>query len=335
LKFGEGITAEDIELSAIGYDAIFIVKETGERVTVYRWYYSSSFQLTSVEFADGTQWTRADINAMSPITRGTDGDDTINTGSTNDTIYGGAGDDTINGGYGNDILIGEAGDDTLAGGNGYDVYIWNLGDGNDTINDSGGYGVLKFGDSINPENIILTRSGNNAVFTVGESGEQISVFYWYASSNYQLTGVEFADGTVWSRADVNGILAGTIEPFSTASMSTSTYESASAFNFWDSETTDAFDLLSSFGNDELSASLFGFGTEETELSASDSFSASQQDMDMDLALALLGFGETSDQTGDTFGNTSDSTVNQAYVSTGGGSSSSCYFENQDDNALSA
>jgi hypothetical protein len=72
---------------------------------------------------------------------------------------------------------------------------------------------------------------------------------------------------------------------------------------------------------------------ESETSAPGGYESSQQDME--LALAQLGFGETSEQMGDSFGDTSHSEANQAYVSTSDGSSSSGYFENQDENLLSA
>jgi Ca2+-binding RTX toxin-like protein len=91
LKFGEGIDPANVELTRVNNDAVFIIGETGERITVQNWYASGDAQLTSVEFSNGTVWTTADINAMSPILRGTDGDDTIAGTPSNDTIYGGAG----------------------------------------------------------------------------------------------------------------------------------------------------------------------------------------------------------------------------------------------------
>jgi hypothetical protein len=39
-------------------------EQTGEFITVQNWYSSDYYQLTSMNFANGTMWTRADINAM-------------------------------------------------------------------------------------------------------------------------------------------------------------------------------------------------------------------------------------------------------------------------------
>jgi Ca2+-binding RTX toxin-like protein len=74
------------------------------------------------------------------FTRGTDGNDTINTGRENDMISGGAGKDRLNGGAGDDYLLGGSGDDNLTGGRGDDLMEGNSGD--DEM--KGGYGADQF-----------------------------------------------------------------------------------------------------------------------------------------------------------------------------------------------
>jgi Ca2+-binding RTX toxin-like protein len=185
LKLGEGVAPANVELTRVGNDAVFIIGETGERVTVENWYQHVDIQLSQVEFADGTVWTRDQINAMSPVFRGTSGNDTI-TGSSS-----------------NDILICGAGNDELYGSGGNDIYRWNIGDGNDLIVDNSGQNVLELGEGINPIDIALARLGNDAVFTFGGTGEQISVSNWYSNANNQLASVQFSNGTTWSRADIN------------------------------------------------------------------------------------------------------------------------------------
>ncbi len=66
--------------------------------------------------------------------------DTLDGGDGNDFLYGGDGADTLLGGSGTDLLIGGTGSDTLDGGAGIDTYIV---DGQDTILDSDGQGILK------------------------------------------------------------------------------------------------------------------------------------------------------------------------------------------------
>jgi Ca2+-binding RTX toxin-like protein len=231
---------------------VFVVKNTGERISVSSWYngYIQN-QLGTVEFADGTVWTREQINAMSPLFNGTDGNDTINGYGTNDTIYGGAGNDIINGGDGNDIITGGTGDDTLTGGSGKDTYIWNPGDGNDLIIDHMGYkpaewyGTLVLGEGVSPSDIEITREGNNLAFVVTSTGERISVSSWYNGYiQNQLGTVEFADGTVWTREQINAMpLAPLAAPMA---------QSAASFSFAQLEIEVAtarlyFDTESGFG----------------------------------------------------------------------------------------
>jgi Ca2+-binding RTX toxin-like protein len=59
---------------------------------------------------------------------GGNGEDKLFGGSGADRLEGGAGNDTLDGGIGNDILIGGSGNDTLTGGLGADVFKWSLAD---------------------------------------------------------------------------------------------------------------------------------------------------------------------------------------------------------------
>jgi Ca2+-binding RTX toxin-like protein len=56
---------------------------------------------------------------------GVDGDDTLNSGSGNDVLVGGFGNDFLIGGDGDDSLAGGPGADTLFGGNGRDSFYYN------------------------------------------------------------------------------------------------------------------------------------------------------------------------------------------------------------------
>jgi Ca2+-binding RTX toxin-like protein len=219
LKIGEGVDPSKIEITRVNNDIIFIISETGERLTVKNWYAADYYQLTKIEFGEGTVWTRSDINAMMPVLHGTNDGETINGYSTSDVIHGYDGDDIIDSGGGHDIIAGGKGLDFLASGDGHDVYIWKLGDGNDVIDDYsynkryyGDTGVLKIGGAVDPEKIENTRVGNDLILIIAESGERLTVKDWYAASYYQLTRIEFEDGTVWTAADVNAkpfVLRGT------------------------------------------------------------------------------------------------------------------------------
>lgn len=73
-------------------------------------------------------------------------DDVFLGGGGDDVIDGGAGTDALYGGEGNDTLTGGQGTDNLYGGAGFDTYVVSAGDSYETVRDSDGAGVLKFGD---------------------------------------------------------------------------------------------------------------------------------------------------------------------------------------------
>lgn len=66
-------------------------------------------------------------------------------GSSSDTLTGGDKTDLLVGNAGADTLKGGKGNDTLIGGQGTDTYVFNAGDGFDTVLDTDGSGVIKFG----------------------------------------------------------------------------------------------------------------------------------------------------------------------------------------------
>jgi hypothetical protein len=143
---------------------------------------------------------------------------------------------------------------------------------------------------------------------------------WYKGAKYQLSSVEFADSTVWTKADVNDIAAGTKAPFSTAPAQT--VAMSSGF-IGDAEIEEALALFSSpslsfdsgpgshtpdeSGTDTFSAALPGAdggidltgwtdwnGDSDltaaggTEASAPSDYGLALQDME--IAVAGLGFG---------------------------------------------
>jgi len=97
-------------------------------------------QLESGQGSD-PNWSRADTIDYLRNNAGLAGSETVSDkGNTrdggDDELNGGAGNDTIFGQEGNDVLNGQAGDDTLYGGSGADIFLFeNAGDGVDTIRD--------------------------------------------------------------------------------------------------------------------------------------------------------------------------------------------------------
>ncbi len=154
---------------------------------------------------------------------GRDGNDTLDGGADNDALYGGngidvlvggAGNDTLNGDAGNDTLTGGLGNDSLTGGTGNDVYVFAKGDGQDTLSaydtTVGRKDVLRFDGSIAVSDVILKRSGDDLIITFVGSTDKITVNSHFSgegktSNGYQLTQLEFADGTLWDYAKVHEI----------------------------------------------------------------------------------------------------------------------------------
>jgi uncharacterized protein (TIGR03382 family) len=201
LVLGGGIEPSGVKLTRAGTshrDAVFIMP-SGERITVERWYSGSAYQLAEIRFADGTVWSKAYVNALSPLFEGTDGSD------------------TLQGSPGNDIMAGRLGNDRLEGGSGGDTYIWNIGDGEDIIYDSSGSNVLLINGEVNPADLSLSRSGSNLIIEFNDAlSGKATVEKWYSGSAYQLAEIRFEDGTVWSKADITAIAAGKMQPFSSS-----------------------------------------------------------------------------------------------------------------------
>jgi Ca2+-binding RTX toxin-like protein len=128
---------------------------------------------------------------------------------------------TMDGGTGNDTLTGHAGDDT---------YIFNLGDGKDVINEQayyldfsysgriyfgGGFDTLQFGEGITASDISLIRSYNNLILRINGASDQVTLQGWGNNQGFdeslvdgRIDQVTFADGTVWTAADIWSRLAG-------------------------------------------------------------------------------------------------------------------------------
>ncbi|MDL2259129.1 hypothetical protein LJC42_08315, partial [Eubacteriales bacterium OttesenSCG-928-K08] len=141
---------------------------------------------------------------------GNDGNDRLTGNDENNLLYGGDGDDMLYGGNGNDVLDGGAGDDYLEGGWGHDTYVFGLGYGTDTIFNyrdnnytTPSSHTLKFLEGVSPEDLVFIKDGNNLVIQVGSAGDKVVVQDHFLYDYRQMNAYEFADGTVWTRNDVN------------------------------------------------------------------------------------------------------------------------------------
>ena len=162
---------------------------------------------------------------------GGDGTDTLTGGVGADTLVGGAGNDTLYGGAGwygggglgdHDVLDGGAGNDNLVGGDGSDTYLFGRGDGQDTINNYfNAYGgtdpnigkrdVLQFKAGVLSTDVTVSRVGDSLILKINGTTDQVTVSSYFngdgvSLQGYALEDIKFADGVVWSLADVKALV---------------------------------------------------------------------------------------------------------------------------------
>ena len=235
LRLSAGITTDDVTLSKNGNSISLRINGTGDIVTIDG--PDSPTGIEQIEFADGTVWTQSQWVARALQT--TDGDDYI-TGfsSIDDYLFGAGGIDTLNGVGGNDTLVGEyldggAGNDLLKdgyimqGGLGNDTYAlsqwretivtehaWAV-DGTITVPErgtaDGGYDVLVLPDNVTPDSVSVKRgyvyqsTWRDSLllsFSGGSGFVAVQDYFRTQDSNNKVEEIRFADGTVWSVADV-------------------------------------------------------------------------------------------------------------------------------------
>jgi Ca2+-binding RTX toxin-like protein len=157
-----------------------------------------NYVVDTLAFAGGTQVALADqLPLPGGLIEGTEANNVIRTGSTDDTIFAGAGNDAVNTGAGNDVILGQGGNDFLAGGLGQDRYVFTAGDGTDTISDTAGEGNrIVFGAGMTSNSITLGVGPNNALEIRGQlPGDRLEVSALVPGVS-PIETFEFADGTV-------------------------------------------------------------------------------------------------------------------------------------------
>lgn len=141
-----------------------------------------------------------------------------------DAILGSEKAEYLYGTTGNDFMYGDAGNDSLYGGAGDDIYMFNKGNGVDCIVEADGTDTIKFGEGINPEDVIVKRivvgSGcskyYNLELSIKGSDDKVIVekYFGYYDGNVFSSGfkdtpnqrvekITFADGTIWTQDTIH------------------------------------------------------------------------------------------------------------------------------------
>ena len=227
LVLGAGIAVADVILArdhADAYNIRLSFVDAAGSILIDNQFYTSSYGFTpydhgfdSIQFADGTQWTRATLIAQSIVQASTARSDYVLGSRFADTIVAGAGNDVASAGDGNDVLTGGLGNDNLDGGYGSDAYHYALGDGDDRIwdsrfRDNSPTNVLYLGTGITAGDLILERDlGHSVNLRITFEGAAGSILLdnqldWnqYGSTLYDdgIDSIQFADGSSWSRAAI-------------------------------------------------------------------------------------------------------------------------------------
>lgn len=149
--------------------------------------------------------------AMNDLIDGGEGNDSLNGNAGADTLFGGDGSDTLQGGDGDDLLSGGVGTDSLNGGTGDDTYLFGRGDGADTISDydttAGNTDSLMFGSEIAPEQLWLSRSGNDLQMSVIGTEDRATISNWYNGAAYQVEEFKTSDGKTLLSSDVDALVS--------------------------------------------------------------------------------------------------------------------------------
>jgi Ca2+-binding RTX toxin-like protein len=200
LKFGEGITLDDLAVSLVNtYDIKIAIKNTTDSVTIageaWRDFLNTNFSgVESFEFTNGTSIDKATLRQMAVTVQQTSGDDTI--AGTNYA----------------EVIEGGTGNDTMKGGGGGDTYLFNRGDGQDIIYDYIDVlhfdqpDTLKLGAGITTADIGVTRNGSDLILSIAGGTDKITIQRHFYGGNiwdfFAIEKIEFAGGTIWDQAAI-------------------------------------------------------------------------------------------------------------------------------------
>lgn len=167
VDFGPGLTSADVTFTRAGDSPNLVVTvngDTSDTLTILN-QFDSTFtgvfgtqnlnQIDGFEFADGTQYSAAQVQLLVLAAQ---------EAIPNNTIYGFDGADVIDPGVG--------GNDFMSGGNGDDTYLFGFGYGNDTIQDgmqnilSGTDDTVLFNLGVDPSKVSVVRNGDSSNFTL-------------------------------------------------------------------------------------------------------------------------------------------------------------------------
>ncbi|TMP39214.1 hypothetical protein CWB98_01105 [Pseudoalteromonas rubra] len=156
-----------------------------------------------IQASDISNYSEETISFVTAAVRDTGDSDNITGGENRDILFGFSGNDSLHGLAGNDVLNGGQGDDKLYGGRGNDVYQFGVGYGRDIIynpdTDTGRYDVVRLIGGIAPNDITLSRRGDDLFITINGTKDVLHVeshFGLEGATKRYIDAIIFDDGSV-------------------------------------------------------------------------------------------------------------------------------------------
>lgn len=112
----------------------------------------------------------------------------------------------LRGNEGSNVLDGGAGNDALLGFGGADTYLFGRGSGRDTVFDSGAPGeidTIQFDSTVTADDVEVYCNGFNLELVIRGTTDELTLLSFFGSPEYNQKQVRFADGTVWSSAELS------------------------------------------------------------------------------------------------------------------------------------
>lgn len=241
------VNVGDITVGREANNLLITINTTGEIIKSEYQFLGSGYGIERVEFGDGTVWSKAQLEALAWY-RGTAGNDTLTGTSGADTFYA------------------RDGNDRLTGGGGSDRYYFGTGFGNDVIFDSGNaidVDTLKLTD-LNQGDVTVERKGSDLLIKVNATGQTLKSEYQFLSVDYGLNQIEFADGTIWDKAQLTAAAwyRGTAgnDTISGSSSNDTLLGGAGNDQLTGGSGSDVFVFASGFGKDTITDFVAGSGT---------------------------------------------------------------------------
>lgn len=189
--FGAGITTATVSFTRIGDDLLITVQDRpADSLRIVNQFGDTRFGVEQFRFFDGTLWSIADVEAQFAISGGNRGDNTI-VGLEDQP----------------NVLDGRQGDDQMFGGREGDTYAFGLDYDLDQITEwadvqatGGAVDRVVFGYGVTLEALLITRDGDDLIFTLPDSGDQLRIVEGLGAR--QVEEFLFADGTTLTLEDI-------------------------------------------------------------------------------------------------------------------------------------